>query len=226
MSELHDLAPGYVLDALSEVERRRFERHLVSCAECLATVAALQEATVELAETLAEEPPARLRRRVLTEVAVTRQPRSSRLSPRAIRMLGAAAALVMLMGGGWWLAGADQRLIDSMLTGDDTVVLTAAVTPAGEAVVGQARLLVDRVSGRAVLVADDLEPLPGHRVYEAWVIGAAGPRPAGLFRVAPDGGATVLLEGRVPSGSTVAVTIEPSGGSDLPTGEVLMTAEI
>ena len=44
MSELHDDAAAYALDALDPVEQAEFERHLAGCADCTAEVAELREA--------------------------------------------------------------------------------------------------------------------------------------------------------------------------------------
>jgi anti-sigma-K factor RskA len=53
--------------------------------------------------------------------------------------------------------------------------------------------------------------------------GDAAPEPAGLF---PGGGAQTAfaLTEAVPEGATVAVTIEPAGGVNAPTGDVQFTA--
>ena len=69
-----------------------------------------------------------------------------------------------------------------------------------------------------------LESLPADQVYELWVIEGETPRPAGLF---PGGGGCppVLLERDVPKGAQVAVTLEPKGGVDQPTGPLLVRSE-
>lgn len=69
----HDLAGPYVLDALGDTERRRFERHLSGCAACADETAGLRETTTRLALAVAHRPPDRLRGRVMAEIARTRQ---------------------------------------------------------------------------------------------------------------------------------------------------------
>jgi hypothetical protein len=49
-------------------------------------------------------------------------------------------------------------------------------------------------------------------------------RPAGLFDVREEP-TVVALERSVPAGAVVAVTLEPEGGVEAPTGEPLLTAE-
>ena len=70
---LHALTGAYVLDALDETERERFEAHFPSCAECRDEVATLREATTGLALGDATAPPARLRGAVLAEIVRTAQ---------------------------------------------------------------------------------------------------------------------------------------------------------
>jgi anti-sigma-K factor RskA len=49
------------------------------------------------------------------------------------------------------------------------------------------------------------------------------PKPAGLFR---GGCGSVELTRPVERGDTVAVTLEEAGGSQVPTGDVLMSANV
>jgi anti-sigma-K factor RskA len=72
-ADLHELAGAYALDALEEVERARFERHLESCSACTAEVSGFTAIATAMATAAAAEPPAGLRARVLADVAVTRQ---------------------------------------------------------------------------------------------------------------------------------------------------------
>ncbi len=69
----HTLAGAYALDALSERERMRFERHLAECDACRLEARGLREAAVRLSAATAVAPPARLRERVLAAAAQTRQ---------------------------------------------------------------------------------------------------------------------------------------------------------
>src|SRR6266568_6862747 len=69
----HTLAGAYALDALSEEDRERFERHLGVCESCRAEAASLRDAAGRLAEATAAAPPPRLRGLVLAEAARTRQ---------------------------------------------------------------------------------------------------------------------------------------------------------
>ena len=68
MSDIHALSGAYAIDALDDVERARFERHLAECADCRAEVASLREAAALLPETAADRPA---RRRCATGCSTT-----------------------------------------------------------------------------------------------------------------------------------------------------------
>src|ERR1035438_7345783 len=62
--DMHVLTGSYVLDALSEVERADFERHLQRCPSCGAEVRGLRETAARLAMAKTARPPAQLEQRV------------------------------------------------------------------------------------------------------------------------------------------------------------------
>lgn len=70
--EPHTLAGAYAMDAISEPDRARFERHLAGCEECAREIG-LREATARLATATAVPPPSGLKERVLAAAALTRQ---------------------------------------------------------------------------------------------------------------------------------------------------------
>lgn len=69
---------------------------------------------------------------------------------------------------------------------------------------------------KAVLVAEDLQPLSAQQSYELWFVREGVPISAGVFEVEP-GTTTALLDGDMHSGDIIAVTVEVAGGS--PTGQ-------
>jgi anti-sigma factor RsiW len=73
--EPHTLAGAYALDALTQADRARFERHLARCEQCAREVSGLAEATAALAAAAAAEPAAGLTQRALAAAARTRQRR-------------------------------------------------------------------------------------------------------------------------------------------------------
>ncbi|GAA2913700.1 anti-sigma-K factor RskA [Microbacterium keratanolyticum] len=69
---------------------------------------------------------------------------------------------------------------------------------------------------KAVLVAEDLQPLSAQQSYELWFVREGVPISAGVFEV-ESGTTTALLDGDMHSGDVIAVTVEVAGGS--PTGQ-------
>jgi anti-sigma-K factor RskA len=71
----------------------------------------------------------------------------------------------------------------------------------------------------ATVVTHGLPPAPVGKVYEVWIVRAGRPVPAGFLH-----GRRTRLES-VPRGASVAVTLEPRGGSPKPTGPLLLETE-
>jgi anti-sigma-K factor RskA len=71
-ADIHGLSGAYAVDALDDVERAEFERHLGQCPECQDEVASLRAAAVELTHASVASPPAALRESVLQQIATVR----------------------------------------------------------------------------------------------------------------------------------------------------------
>src|SRR3712207_4277859 len=78
---------------------------------------------------------------------------------------------------------------------------------------------------RAVLMAEDMPPLPEEKTFQIWVIEDEVPRPSGVFEVREDEVA-IVVENRVEGADAIAVTVEPEGGSPLPTTEPMLRARL
>jgi anti-sigma-K factor RskA len=77
-------------------------------------------------------------------------------------------------------------------------------------------------SGAAQVAVSGLDPAPAGKIYELWVIEAAGkPLPAGVFA---GSGETVVvrLTRPVPKGAIVAITLERAPGAAKPTPPILL----
>jgi anti-sigma-K factor RskA len=201
---VHEEAAAFALDALDHEEAEAFERHLADCPDCEGELDELRFAAAALAFAVEPPVPSRsLRLRVLdTGAQVIPLPRRRR--PRLLRapMVAAAACAVVVAAVRPWE------------TGDSQVGFRRYAAKGANAT-----LLVSR-SGEAVLAARRLPPLASGTVYELWVIADGRARPAGLFR-----GSLATLTRPVPQGATVAVSVEPAGGSSRPTGPLLLRAE-
>jgi anti-sigma-K factor RskA len=221
--DAHELIAPYALDALDDGERETFERHLRGCRQCREELPRLQEAAASLAFAVdAPPPPDALRGRILGAVAQggTVVP-MRRWRPLALAAsAAAAAAAAVAVGVGLWGASLADELEAERAAKAVLADPSATVIPLRG---GEGRLVVS-ATGRAALVVS-LEAAPAGRTYEAWVIRDGTPTPAGLFDGAADRD-VVLLDEQVGGDVTVAVTLEPAGGVDRPTGDVLLSAEL
>jgi anti-sigma-K factor RskA len=227
MTDPHLLTGAYALDALDDVERAGVERHLRDCPECATEVAEFHEVGSWLADGVALPPPPELKARVLAQVRETRQespqaappPRVRRAVPRRPLLVAAAAVLLAgsaSLGGVAWQnheAAESARLQASRIT---SVMTDPARTESSAQVAGGGTATVVAAGGSAVFAAHDL-PSPGEgKTYQLWVIGAPDDiQSAGLLKLRD--GETQAWVADVASGESLAVSVEPAGGSEQPT---------
>jgi anti-sigma-K factor RskA len=212
----HDLAAAYALDALEDGERRAFEQHLRDCARCQAEVVELQEAAAALAVSGgAVAPPPELRERILRDARRGGDvvPLRRRTLPRVASLAAAAAVVVVALG-----VALAHRDGGGSPADDLRAARAVAATPgARRTAFAKGTLYVTR-DGRAALIANLPEPAD-EKVYEAWVIADGVPRAAGTFQ-----GRAIVLTRAVRGDAVVAVTVEPKGGVDAPTGPTVVRA--
>ncbi|MET8830302.1 anti-sigma factor [Streptomyces sp. NPDC004610] len=240
----HSLAAPYALDALDPGERRRFERHLNGCARCAAEVRALTEATVRLARTTTEPAPEALRARVLAAVRSTPQepapahtpslpsyvwgtrppPERSR-RPLLMPFTTATAAATLIVAGLFAVqAGRAQDRLDAERAQTREIAHVLAAPDARAAVGRDAGgrgigVIASATEGRAVVTLSGYgAPLSG-RVHQLWLMRPdAPPRSLGLFSA----DTPLTASGLDPTASSLAVTVEPDGGSPHPTGQPIV----
>jgi anti-sigma-K factor RskA len=200
MTEIHDLVAAYALDALDSTESALFERHLDSCEQCVSDLINLQESTVRLAEETEAAPPPALKQSVMSAV-VKEARRPSKVTSMTGRLRRYQIAAVGL--------GAMAAVL----------IVVMAIGLEGDGI--DARFTYSFSEGAGVFVTDSLPDVTPARTYELWLIDGDGPSPAGLFVPGSDGLADVLVE-NVAAGQSIGVTVEPAGGSETPTGEVIL----
>jgi anti-sigma-K factor RskA len=91
----------------------------------------------------------------------------------------------------------------------------------------EGRVVYEARTGKLLLTASNLQPLPDGKTYELWILQPDGkkPLPAGTFAPDSAGNAAVILA-QAPVGLTVqsfGVTIENAGGSDTPTLPIVLS---
>jgi anti-sigma-K factor RskA len=225
-----DAAGAYVLGAMTAHEREDFERHLAGCPTCREDVDELRPAAEALP--MASQPmlpPPALKDRIMAEVereaALLAQagPAADRPATAGPRRRFRLPAL-----GGWRLAPVAAALLivgalgGFLLSGGDGT----RSYPAGP----NARVEVDGDNAR--LVATNMDAPPEGRVYEVWVVPKGAPKDAPpkptnvLFVPRGNGSAEAAIPGAASDIATVLVSDEPPGGSETPTGDVVMQASL
>jgi anti-sigma-K factor RskA len=225
---LHELTAAYALDALDEREAAEYEAHLARCERCREELTEFRETASTLAYAVAApEPPAALRDRIVGQ-AVAERPNVVPLRPRWRSVPGALAAVAACaaLGFGIWSASLSRSLEREQAANEEFARVTAILSdPAAKRVPlsGDYGTLVVGNTGQAALVMRRLPRAPAGKTYEAWVIEAGKPRPAGLFE-GGSGPQAVVLDEPVPDGAQVAATIEEAGGVDAPRGDAVFSA--
>jgi anti-sigma factor RsiW len=230
-SEIHTLVGAYALDALTEIERAGFARHIAACEACAAEVAELGETASRLGAVAWEPAPPRLRNAVLAEVSRTRQVTAGRAESAAhggevaVRRwrrwtAAAVAAGVVAIGGVATTVVIEEGRIDDAR--EQTERLTAVLAA------GDARLRTTQVPGggtvsvavspslnRAVVVMSGLSEPPVGKTYQLWLLQGTSPSSVGVMAAGQRAGTLVLDS--IGAADTLGVTIEPVGGSRTPT---------
>jgi anti-sigma factor RsiW len=226
MSDIHALSGAYAVDALDDLERAGFERHLAGCDACRSEVASLREASALLAETTAVAPSAELRARVLAEVStvrplppVTEAPavRSSGRGRRFPALVAAAAAVVALLAGGivWQVMDDPDSRTDQVLQADDAESFTQTFPGGATATVVRSKEL-----NEAVVVTEDMPAAPDGHSYALWLQHDDDMVPAGIMPSGSDN--TVLLSGDAATANGAGITVETTGEvHDEPEGTVV-----
>ena len=231
-TDLHTLLAPYSLDALESSESARFEAHLGQCSACQGELAGFEETAARLGDAVALTPPASMRSRVLTEIVRTPQERpvvtvlAQRRGLRSAvpRLAAAAAFLVGTIGVGGYAIERDKAHEADVRSTTITSVLAApdaATTSKTFSTGGNVRLVASPAKDSAVIVANDLARLKGNKVYQVWMINGAGPKSQGTFTRS----GTMIMRG-AGGADSVAITVEPEGGSKQPTSPPILKIAI
>lgn len=231
MTDVHALAGAYVLDAVDDVERAAFARHLAECESCATETDELRAAVVHLADSAWSVPPPRLRAEVLARVAQTRQerPRSAQRGGvsrwRRVTLVAAAVVALGAAGGVAAVAVHDQQTtqaradaesarVRAILGSPDAVVRRVGVDGGGQLTVVTS---ADRDAG--VVLVTDAPAIPTSKAYELWLLQGGEAVPAATLAAGSTSGTTVVTGLRSSSG--VAMTREKAGGAQMPTRPLL-----
>jgi hypothetical protein len=236
-TDIHTLVGAYVLDAVDDLERAAFDRHLRECDSCRAEVDELSETAARLADGAWSVPPPRLRENVLAEIATVRQispispagpvgARRDRRSSRWMRLTAVAAAVVAAVGTGTAVytlqdhrvddarrsaqaAQASEARVRAILAAPDLVIREQPLRSGGRVTVASSRL---RDAGVIVLAAN---AAPGdNRIYQLWTVRSAQAVPEGTLTAGQT--QVVQIVDGLPQASGVGVSIESGPGATTP----------
>lgn len=228
--DIHTLAGAYALNALDDVERAAFARHMSECEACAEEVAEFMETTGRLADLSAAPPPQRLRADVLAEIAGTRQlspGHAGRVSSpsRSKRWLSAAAAGVVIAAGA--AAGTyaiqDHRVRVAQSQAAETTEIRRVLSSPDAQIANQnfagGKLIVVTSSSlnEGVVVLQALRS-PGDRAYQLWMMYPDHNRSVGVLSAGAVAG-TELVTG-IDGANALGISTEPPGGSAQPSNLV------
>lgn len=230
--DIHALSGAYAVDALDDLERALFERHLAECGVCRDEVESMRETATLVSEVSLQAPPASLRTSVLAGIQTIRPippvvaATEARLTGGAAHrrrfpaLVAAAVALIAFGGLGasvWhpWQQQTQTSAVAAIMAAPDAQTFHGSLTDGATASV-----IRSQTKDAAVFTAAGLPALPDGKVYELWLQHDRGFEPAGLLT---DPNQPVVLQGD-PSDAVVAgITIENAGGSTTPSAPILGT---
>jgi anti-sigma-K factor RskA len=242
----------YAMGELDDPACRELEAHLATCDECRRELEALRADLALLAlSATGPQPPQRSRERLKEAISEEQRlvtesdaPAVYRLHPRRLTLVPAAIAAVLAITSLGLLLEV-QRLKDAnarlfvnlreeqrqsahakevlaMFTDPKAqhMTLVARTTPPAHI-----KTIYQKDRGHILLLASNLAPIPDDKVYQLWMLPAAGgpPMPRGTFRVDNQGNGMMLdtMEAEGIDAKGFAVTVEPVGGSKTPTMPIM-----
>lgn len=251
--ELQALAAGFALGALDPDDLQKFEAHLNECPECAAEVRSLVGAVDALGRSIPQQtPPPELKQRVMASIREAAAP--SRVKLTAVHRLGwlpIAALLLLALGSGIYgshlhvesrlaalslraeandreIAAANRAATESrratrVIAAPDVVRIDLK----GENITmtGTARALWSRQHGM-VFAATNIPAVPPDRCYQIWLVSDRATISAGILPKTGDGLAVFDTPQDIPQPHGAAVTLEPAGGSAVPTGTKVLVGNL
>ena len=204
-----DMVAAYALGAIDATtgECAAVRAHLAQCEECREEFKLARAATGAVGLSAAQSPPAGLRDRIMRSLPAPVVPMVRAQRPRRVQWFvpAVAAAAVVVAAGLWW--NAHRQPAQSW-----TVACVATAKDC------HARGTVSASGGVLHVQLQGLAALPAGKQYQAWMIPPGGtPEPEPAFSPDASGaGAIDMIESPV-KGAVVAITVEKSGGAEVPT---------
>ena len=120
-----------------------------------------------------------------------------------------------------------ERIITNLPQTDQSDVITVSLRGTDVQPGAQGQLIADPNEQSAVLVISGLPPLEPGKTYQVWLIGDA-PVSAGLLSVDENGQSVLIVtsEESIGSFNSLGISVEPEGGSEQPTGEIVVLSDL
>jgi anti-sigma-K factor RskA len=232
---VNELLPAYALGILPSDERVLVDQHLRTCQECQADLRAYQATANELAlaspqSTLLPAVKDKLMRKINARhqqtAAVPLQTPWKRwlgFMQHSAPAWGLVLIFILVLSNGLLWKQLDQ--VRSQ-TSNPLHVVALANTKDAPGAIGT---LVISVSGEyGTLVVDHLDALDADHQYQLWLIKDGQRSSGGVFSVNPDGYTSIQVYSPQPLSQyqAVGITVEPAGGSPLPTGAKVLGGNI
>jgi len=242
-ADYKEMLPAHALSALDASEAQALNEHLAECAECRQELAHWENTAAALALNAPPmEPSPAVRDRIMNAVrADDKDDKDARVVPfasprrnvwRSFGSLGAIAAVILFVA---LLVGIvvlwqqnrrlqqENELVKLLNEPGSRLAELKGTTQASGAI---AKLAYDK-NGRALLVANGLPPAPQGKEYQLWfIVGTNPPVPGKTF--APDKAGRGTLNDQVPKqaldSAVFAITLEPAGGVNAPTGAIYLSS--
>ena len=120
-----------------------------------------------------------------------------------------------------------DELVRNLPQTEESEVVTVSLksTDAQQRALGQ--LIANPNDKSAVIVISGLPPLEAGKTYQVWLIGEA-PVSAGLLTVDENGQSVLIVTSEEAIGSfkSLGISVEPEGGSQQPTGEIVVLSDL
>lgn len=152
---------------------------------------------------------------------------------RSLFALAASALTVVALAAGAWGLTSSERLSDvraqqatvqQVLSAEDVVSVAGRPQLGGGVQGDEVVVLASASADAALLLPAGLPAAPDGSTWQAWTLTGDQATSAGLFDV--DGGDAVALSGGVAGVDSVAVTLEPAGGSAAPTTDPVLVVPL
>jgi anti-sigma-K factor RskA len=120
-----------------------------------------------------------------------------------------------------------DELVRNMPQTDQSDVITVSLKSTGEQARTLGQLIANPRDTSAVVLISGLPPLAPGKTYQVWLIGNA-PVSAGLLTVNENGQSVLIITSTEAIGSfeSLGISIEPEGGSEQPTGDIVVLSKL